>query len=167
MRLSALALALALTACQAEEPDVAPEIDAGAIERAVDGPAVDAAPSARLNLNTATEDEFRALGIGDKMAHEFDEYRPYTSVRQFRQEIGKYIDDDAAQLAEYERMVFVPVDPNASDAETVGQLPGLDAATSAQLVEGRPYADDDTFLARYAELAPGQDPEAVRVYLDR
>ena len=165
MRTLLIALPFLLVACQAET--AGPEVDAETLEPAVDSPVADAAPSARLNLNTATEDEFKALGVGDKMAHEFEEYRPYTSVRVFRKEIGKYINDDPDQLAEYERMVFVPIDPNASDAETVAQLPGLDAATSAQLVDGRPYADDDAFLARYAELAPGSDPESVRVYLDR
>jgi hypothetical protein len=28
------------------------------------------------------------------MLHEFEEYRPYTSMAQFRREIGKYVDDE-------------------------------------------------------------------------
>ena len=36
------------------------------------------------------------------MAHEFEEYRPYTSMEQFRREIGKYVDDDeVARLDQY------------------------------------------------------------------
>jgi hypothetical protein len=36
------------------------------------------------------------------MAHEFDEYRPYTDMEQFRREIGKYVDEDeVARLEQY------------------------------------------------------------------
>ncbi|HEY0082746.1 MAG TPA: hypothetical protein VGB61_08150, partial [Pyrinomonadaceae bacterium] len=47
----------------------------------------------KLNLNTASGDEFRAQipGLGNKMVHEFEEYRPYKSVLQFRREMGKYV----------------------------------------------------------------------------
>ena len=162
MRLAPFALALSLAACQ-PDADPAPEIDAGPVERAVDAP-VATADRPRLNLNTATEDEFKALGVGDRMAHEFAEYRPYASVREFRREIGKYIDNDPVQLAEYERMVFVPVDPETADAETLRQLPGVTASEAVRLVEGRPYADADAFLAAYAQVT-GRDAEAARVYL--
>ncbi len=37
-----------------------------------------------------------------KMVHEFEEYRPYSSMEQFRREIGKYVDDDeVARLESY------------------------------------------------------------------
>ena len=64
----------------------------------------------RLNLNSATDDEILAIpGIGKRMLHEFKEYRPYTSMEQFRREIGKYIDKDKreAELARLERYVFI------------------------------------------------------------
>ena len=36
------------------------------------------------------------------MQHEFEEYRPYTSMAQFRREIGKYVDEDEVErLARY------------------------------------------------------------------
>jgi hypothetical protein len=37
------------------------------------------------------------------MLHEFHEYRPYTSLEQFRKEIGKYV--DAKEVARLERYV--------------------------------------------------------------
>ncbi len=64
----------------------------------------------RLNLNSATDDEILAIpGIGKRMLHEFKEYRPYTSMDQFRREIGKYIDKDKreAELARLERYVLI------------------------------------------------------------
>ena len=49
----------------------------------------------RVNLNTATRDEFGEIpGVGRRMAREFMEYRPYVSIRQFRREIGKYVSDE-------------------------------------------------------------------------
>jgi DNA uptake protein ComE-like DNA-binding protein len=48
-----------------------------------------------IDLNTASEAEILLVpGVGDRMAHEFEEYRPYTSLEQFRREIGKYVDDE-------------------------------------------------------------------------
>jgi DNA uptake protein ComE-like DNA-binding protein len=57
----------------------------------------------RINLNNASEAEILLIpGMSRKMAHEFEEYRPYTSMEQFRREIGKYVDDDeVARLESY------------------------------------------------------------------
>jgi DNA uptake protein ComE-like DNA-binding protein len=56
-----------------------------------------------VDLNNATEAEILLIpGMSRKMAHEFLEYRPYTSMEQFRREIGKYVDDDeVARLESY------------------------------------------------------------------
>ena len=39
------------------------------------------------------------------MAHEFEEYRPYVDMDQFRREIGKYVDED--EVARLERYVAI------------------------------------------------------------
>lgn len=57
-----------------------------------------------IDLNTASEQEILLIpGVGSRMQHEFEEYRPYTSMEQFRREIGKYVDD--AEVARLERYV--------------------------------------------------------------
>lgn len=57
-----------------------------------------------LNLNTASREEILLVpGIGPRMAHEFEEYRPYRNIEQFRREIGKYVDE--AEVARLERYV--------------------------------------------------------------
>ena len=59
-----------------------------------------------INLNTASDAEMKLVpGVGKRMAHEFEEYRPYKSMAQWRREIGKYVDDD--ELARLERYVFL------------------------------------------------------------
>src|SRR4051812_6137749 len=57
----------------------------------------------RININTATDAQILAIpGMGPRMLREFKEYRPYTSIEQFRREIGKYVDKaEVARLEQY------------------------------------------------------------------
>ena len=56
-----------------------------------------------INLNDAKRSDILLIpGVGSRMAHEFEEYRPYSNMEQFRREIGKYVDDDeVARLEQY------------------------------------------------------------------
>lgn len=59
-----------------------------------------------IDLNAASDAEILLIpGVGPRMLREFKEYRPYTSMDQWRREIGKYV--DAAELARLERYVAV------------------------------------------------------------
>lgn len=124
-----------------------------------------AAPARKVNLNTATPAEFLAAipNLGNRMVHEFEEYRPWRSVLQFRKEIGKYVSPD--QVAEYEKHVFVPIDPNQSDAATLQQIPGLDESEAAALIAGRPYASPQAFLAKLADKISAADLDIARTFL--
>ena len=56
-----------------------------------------------IDLNKASRDEIMLIpGMTRRMAHEFEEYRPYSSIDQFNKEIGKYVDDaEVARLRSY------------------------------------------------------------------
>lgn len=56
-----------------------------------------------LDLNTATRPEMLLIpNLGNRMVREFEEYRPYTNIAQFRREIGKYVDQkEVARLEQY------------------------------------------------------------------
>ena len=57
-----------------------------------------------IDLNTASREEMLLVpGVGEKLAHEFEEYRPYRAMAQFRREIGKYVNDE--EVARFERYV--------------------------------------------------------------
>ena len=59
-----------------------------------------------IDLNTASAEEILLIpGVGARMQHEFEEYRPYRGMEQFRREIGKYVDD--AEVARLERYVTI------------------------------------------------------------
>jgi DNA uptake protein ComE-like DNA-binding protein len=59
-----------------------------------------------IDLNTATGEEILLIpGVGPRMRHEFEEYRPYKSIDQFRREIGKYVDKN--EVARLERYVTI------------------------------------------------------------
>jgi len=120
----------------------------------------------KLNINTATSEKLGTIpDVGKRMIHEFEEYRPYVSIRQFRQEMGKYV--DAEKIAAYEEYIFVPVDPNESDAETLGQLPGVTAALAKTLAEKRPFSTRAAFLMELSKHVSDPEARAAAAYLKR
>jgi DNA uptake protein ComE-like DNA-binding protein len=126
-------------------------IASDATEAATTAPA---AATTRVNLNTATDEEILTVpNTGQRMLREFKEYRPYTSILQFRQEIGKYVDD--ATVAEFEKYVYVPIDINNADAATLMQT-GIDQAAAEAIIAARPFADKDTFTAKLGEFLSGE-----------
>jgi len=120
----------------------------------------------KINLNTATSGELLTTipGFGNRMVREFQEYRPYISIQQFRQEIGKYVDD--AQIAEYEKYVYVPIAINDSDSATLQQIPGLDSTEADSVIASRPYASTDAFLAKLSEFVSAAELETAKSYLE-
>ena len=59
-----------------------------------------------LDLNNATDVEMKLIpGVGDRMAYEFDEYRPYDAIERFRREMSKYVDDE--EVARLEKYVVI------------------------------------------------------------
>ena len=121
-----------------------------------------------INLNTASEEEILlAPGVGKKMAHEFEEYRPYTAIAQWRREMGKYVDD--TEVARMEQYVFVPIDLNTATEEAILAIPGVGKRMAHEFEEYRPYANMEQFrreigkyvddgevarLERYVEIRP-------------
>ncbi len=128
-------------------------------------PTTSSVPKAKLNVNTASAAELLQTipGMGNRMVHEFEEYRPYRSIQQFRKEIGKYVDQ--GQVAEYEKYIFVPIDENQSDAATLQQIPGLDATEAQALIAGRQYASRDAFLAKLGEKVSPDELAVAKPYL--
>jgi protocatechuate 3,4-dioxygenase beta subunit len=117
-----------------------------------------------LNLNTATADELMTIpNMGGRMIREFEEYRPYVSIQQFRREIGKYV--DAATVAGYEQYVYVPIDVDGADAATLMQIPGIDQTLADALIAGRPYGSNEAFLAALGGSLSAEQVALASAYL--
>jgi DNA uptake protein ComE-like DNA-binding protein len=119
-----------------------------------------------IDLNDATDEEILLIpGVGARMLHEFDEYRPYVALAQFHREIDKYVDD--AELARLEQYVYVRIDLNSASDEAILSIPGIGNRLLREFKEYRPYTamaqferemskyvDDDEVarMARYVEI---------------
>ncbi len=59
----------------------------------------------KVGLNTGAEEDYKLIPSTmspGKLAHEFEEYRPYESMDQFRREMAKYVsDEEVAYLTRY------------------------------------------------------------------
>lgn len=91
-----------------------------------------------VNLNAATPEEILLIpGVGKRMLHEFEEYRPWSSLAHFRREIGKYVDDK--ELGRLESYVFVPVNLNTGSDADILSIPGVGKRMLHEFKEYRPW----------------------------
>jgi DNA uptake protein ComE-like DNA-binding protein len=114
----------------------------------------------QINLNTAPDAEILLIpGIGDRMLHEFKEYRPYQALARFRREIGKYVDD--RELSRLEQYVFVAINLNtASDADILS-IPGVGQRMLQEFKEYRPYRAMQQFRREIGKYV--NDKEVARL----
>ncbi|MFN0181881.1 MAG: hypothetical protein ACKVZ0_24020 [Gemmatimonadales bacterium] len=117
-----------------------------------------------LNLNTASKEEILLIpGMGPKMVHEFEEYRPYKALAQFRREIGKYV--DAKELARLEGYVFVSINLNtASDADIL-TIPGIGPKMLHEFKEYRPYKTIEQFRREIGKYVSAKEVARFERYL--
>ena len=114
----------------------------------------------QLNLNTASPDEIMLIpDMSARMVHEFEEYRPYTSLEQFRREIGKYVDAD--EVARLERYVFVPMNLNTASSEDFLTIPGMSNRMVHEFEEYRPYTSMEQFRREIGKYV--DDDEVARL----
>ena len=97
-----------------------------------------------INLNTATAAEIMLIpGAGKRMAHEFEEYRPWRSYAQFEKEIGKYVDaKEVARLAQY---TFIPLNLNTATEADFMTIPGAGKRMAHEFQEYRPWKSQAQF----------------------
>ncbi len=117
-----------------------------------------------LNLNTASKEEILLIpGMGNRMLHEFEEYRPYKALAVFHREIDKYVDDK--ELARLEQYVFVPVSLNtASDADILS-IPGIGQRMLHEFKEYRPYKTMDQFRREIGKYVDKKEVARLERYV--
>lgn len=117
-----------------------------------------------INLNTATKEEILMIpGVGNRMLHEFEEYRPYKSLAQFRKEIGKYV--DAKELARLEQYVFAPINLNTASDEDILSIPGLGPRMLHEFKEYRPYRNIEQFRKEIGKYVNAKEVARLERYV--
>ncbi|MCI0660842.1 MAG: helix-hairpin-helix domain-containing protein [Acidobacteria bacterium] len=118
----------------------------------------------QINLNTATKEEILMIpGVGNRMLHEFEEYRPYKTLAQFRKEIGKYV--DAKELARLEQYVFVPLNLNTASDDDLRTIPGLGPRMLHEFKEYRPYKNIEQFRREIGKYVNAKEVARLERYV--
>ena len=112
----------------------------------------------QVNLNTASPDEIMLIpGAGKRMAHEFEEYRPWRNWAQFQKEIGKYVNEqEVARLAQY---AFIPININTASDADIQTIPGVGTRMLHEFKEYRPWKSMEHF---HKEIGKYVDDKEVR-----
>lgn len=118
-----------------------------------------------INLNSASKDEIMLVpGMGPRMLHEFEEYRPYKALAQWAREMGKYVDDDeVARMAQY---VFVPIDLNTATDATILSLPGVGSRMLREFKEYRPWKTMTQFRREIGKYVDDKELARLERYVE-
>lgn len=118
----------------------------------------------QINLNQATRAEIMLIpGMTSRMAHEFEEYRPYTSLTQFRREIGKYVDEK--EVARLEQYVFVPMNLNTATDADFRTIPGMTSRMVREFMEYRPYTSIEQFRREIGKYVNEKEVARLESYV--
>ena len=117
-----------------------------------------------INLNTASREEILLIpGAGKRMAHEFEEYRPWRSFAQFDREIGKYVGpEETARLAQYG---FIPINLNSASDEDILSIPGLGQRMLHEFKEYRPYRTMEQFRREMGKYVGEEEVARLERYI--
>lgn len=117
-----------------------------------------------LNLNAASREEILLIpNMSARMAHEFEEYRPYKSYTQFQKEIGKYV--DAKEVARLEQFTFIPVNLNTATDEQILSIPGMGQRMLHEFKEYRPYTSIEQFRREIGKYVNAKEVSRFERYV--
>ena len=117
-----------------------------------------------INLNTASAEEIMLIpGAGKRMAHEFEEYRPWRSYAQFDKEIGKYVDaKEVARLAQY---TFIPLNLNTASEADFMTIPGVGKRMAHEFDEYRPWKTQAQFEKEIGKYVDAKEVARLESYV--
>ena len=118
-----------------------------------------------IDLNDVTNEEILLIpGVGNRMLHEFEEYRPYIALPEFHREIGKYVDDEElARLAQY---VYVRIDLNSASQAEILSIPGVGPRMQHEFEEYRPYAAMAQFSREIGKYVDDEEVDRLARYVE-
>jgi DNA uptake protein ComE-like DNA-binding protein len=109
-----------------------------------------------VNLNTASEQEIQLIPrVGGRMAHEFEEYRPWRSWAQFDKEIGKYV--EKGEVERLKRYVFIPLNLNTATEADFMTIPGVGKRMAHEFEEYRPWRSREQFQKQIGKYVDSKE----------
>jgi len=118
----------------------------------------------QIDLNQASRSVIMLIpNMSERMAHEFEEYRPYTSLDQFRREIGKYVNEE--EVARLEQYVFIPLKLNAASKTELMTIPGMTSRMVHEFEEYRPYVSYDQFRREIGKYVDDEELSRLESYV--
>jgi DNA uptake protein ComE-like DNA-binding protein len=117
-----------------------------------------------INLNTATPEEILLIPrAGKRMAHEFEEYRPWKTWAQFDKEIGKYVGaQETARLAQYG---FIPINLNTATDADILTIPGVGKRMLHEFKEYRPWKTSAQFDKEIGKYVDEKEVQRLKRYV--
>jgi DNA uptake protein ComE-like DNA-binding protein len=117
-----------------------------------------------INLNTASPAEIRLIpGMTDRLVHEFEEYRPYTSLEQFRREIGKYV--PAAAGARLDHFLVEPLRLTRPSRAALPTPPRQSERMAHEYEESRPYTSLEQFRREIGKYVDAKEVARLERYV--
>ena len=118
-----------------------------------------------VNLNLSPRAEILLIPrAGPKMAHEFDEYKPYNGgYAQFRREIGKYVNEQ--EVAHLEQYTFIPIDLNTATDSAILSIPGMGPKMLHEFKEYRPYPNIEKFRREIGKYVNAKEVARLERYV--
>ena len=117
-----------------------------------------------VNLNTATQGEFVLIpGAGPRMAHEFEEYRPWRNWAQFDKEISKYVGQP--ETDRFKQYAFIPINLNTGSDADFQTIPGFGPRMLREFKEYRPWKTKQQFDKEIGKYVGAQETERLWRYV--
>jgi len=118
-----------------------------------------------VNLNLSPREEIMLIPrAGRRMAHEFDEYKPYNGgYAQFRREIGKYVNEQ--EVAHLEQYTFIPMDLNTASDSALLTIPNLGPRMLREFKEYRPYKNIEQFRREIGKYVSEKEVARLERYV--
>jgi hypothetical protein len=121
-----------------------------------------------VNLNLSPQAEILLIPrAGRRMAHEFDEYKPYVNYAQFRREIGKYVNEQ--EVAHLEQYTFIPIDINTASDSAILSIPAATPGAAQRVLrefkEYRPYPNIEKFRREMSKYWNAQEVARLERYI--
>ena len=118
----------------------------------------------QINVNTASDEEVLMIpGAGSRMTREFRDKRPYKTLAQFRNEIGKSA--DPKEVARLEQYVFVPINLNSASDDDILSVPGAGRRMVREFKEYRPWTTFEQFRKEIGKYVDKKEVARLEKYV--